>query len=100
MKDFIDFHNEVLEEIRAEEERQKETERKIKTFNTNGYILLKEYETNLLKYWEDGHGEMIVLVSEMQGFLDCLTRQNLIEEKHYMYLVDNFREKLKIIKRQ
>lgn len=99
MRSFEEFANEVLEEIRTEEKFEEEIIKEIKAFNTNGYNLLKEYENSLLEYWKDGHGEMLVLISEMQGFLDCLTKQNLIEEKHYIYLIDNFKEKLTIIRK-
>lgn len=95
MKSFEEFANEILEEIKAEENFEKEVEEEMKAFNLNGYWLFKEYEHSLLKYWKDGHGEMLVLVSEMQGFLDCLIIQNLIEKKNYMYLVENFKEKLR-----
>lgn len=70
----------------------------MKAFNANGFQLMDEYRKSLLNYWKEGHGEMIVLISEMQGFLDCLTKQNLIEKKHYAYLIDDFRDKLKLIK--
>ena len=95
MKSFEEFANEILEEIRAEEKFEKEIEEEMKAFNINGYNLFKAYQNNLVRYWKDGHGEKLVLVAEMQGFLDCLMMQNLIEEKHYMYLVKNFKEKLR-----
>ena len=45
----------------------------------NGYELVEEYKHSLLAYWEGGHGEMLVLISELQGFLDCLIRLGLSE---------------------
>ena len=51
----------------------------------NGYELVEEYKHSLLVYWEGGHGEMLVLISELQGFLDCLIRLGLIKEDDYMY---------------
>lgn len=60
-----------------------------------GYRLVAEYEKSLLDYWEDGHGEMIVLISEMQGFLDCLLKLKLVNDADYMEIIDCFREKLK-----
>jgi len=84
--------NDILDEIKFEEK----VEEEMKAFNIVGYNLFNEYRNNLLEYWKDGHGEMLVLISEMQGFLDCLTRQNLIKEENYMYLIDCFREKLKM----
>ena len=60
-----------------------------------GYKLVAEYEKSLLDYWEDGHGEMIVLISEMQGFLDCLLKQRLINAEDYMEIIDRLRENLK-----
>ena len=63
-----------------------------------GYRLVAEYEKSLLDYWEDGHGDMIVLISEMQGFLDCLIKQRLINEADYMETIDSFRKKLKKIR--
>ena len=86
--------NEILDEIRFEEKIEEE----MKAFNTTGYNLFNKYRENLLEYWKDGHGEMLVLIYEMQGFLDCLTMQNLIQKENYMYLVDCFREKLKMIR--
>lgn len=95
MKSFEEFANEILEEIRAEEKFEEEIEKEMKTFNVDGYDLFKSYQINLVRYWKDGHGEKFILIAEMQGFLDCLMMQNLIEEKHYMYLVENFKEKLR-----
>lgn len=65
-----------------------------------GYRLVAEYEKSLLDYWEDGHGEMVVLISEMQGFLDCLLMQKLIIEEDYMKTIDCFRNKLKKIRKK
>ena len=65
-----------------------------------GYQLVAEYESSLLEYWADGHGDMLVLISEMQGFLDCLTLQKLINENDYMDIIDKFREKLKRIRKK
>ena len=64
----------------------------------NGYELVEEYKHSLLSYWEDGHGEMLVLISELQGFLDCLIRLGLIKEDDYMYIVDGFREEAKKVR--
>lgn len=89
---FEELVAEIMGEIRLEEKEEEE----MKAFNITGYNLFNEYRNNLLEYWEDGHGEMLVLISEMQGFLDCLTMQNLIQEEKYMYLIDCFREKLKM----
>lgn len=65
-----------------------------------GYKLLAEYEESLLNYWEDEHGEIIVLISEMQGFLDCLLKLKLINNENYMEIIDKFKEKLKISARK
>ena len=64
----------------------------------NGYELVEEYERSLLAYWEDGHGEMLVLISELQGFLDCLIRLGLVKKDDYMYIVDGFREEAKKVR--
>lgn len=82
----------------AEAEFAQTVEKEMKEFNINGYNLFKEYENNLLEYWENGHGNINVLISEMMGFLSCLRMQKLIEESKYMYLADCFIEKLKKIK--
>ena len=91
---FEELVNDILNEIKMEEKIEEE----MKAFNINGYNLFNEYRNNLLEYWKDGHGEMLVLISEMQGFLDCLTMQNLIQKENYMYLIDCFSEKLKMIR--
>lgn len=62
--------------------------------------LIKEYEESLLKYWADGHGDMLVLVSEMQGFLDCLMMQGLIKEDSYSYIIDCFQKSLRAIRKE
>lgn len=64
-----------------------------------GYKFLNEYEESLLDYWKDGYGEMVVLISELQGFLDCLIAQKMIPKEDYMYVIDCFREKLKKIRK-
>ena len=64
----------------------------------NGYELVEEYKHSLLAYWEGGHGEILVLISELQGFLDCLIRLGLIKEDDYMYIVDGFREEAKKVR--
>lgn len=56
-----------------------------------GHELIKEYEQSLLDYWEDGHGDIRILVAELQGFLDCLLRLSLIKEDIYMYVVECFK---------
>lgn len=65
---------------------------------STGYKLVEEYKASLLDYLEDGHGEMLVLVSELQGFLDCLIRLALIKEEDYMYIIDCFRAEAKAIR--
>lgn len=65
---------------------------------SNGYELVEEYKRSLLAYWEDGHGDILVLTSELQGFLDCLIRLELIKEEDYMYIIDCFREEAKNIR--
>lgn len=65
---------------------------------TNGYELVNEYKENLLAYWGNGHGEILVLVSELQGFLDCLIKLELIKVDDYMYIIDCFREEAKKIR--
>jgi hypothetical protein len=65
----------------------------------DGYKLIEEYKESLLTYWENGHGEILVLISELQGFLDCLTRLELIKQDDYMYIVDCFRKEAKKIRK-
>lgn len=65
----------------------------------SGYELVEEYKQSLLTYWGNGHGEMLVLISELQGFLGCLTRLELIKEEDYMYIIDCFREEAKKIRK-
>lgn len=62
---------------------------------TDGYKLVKEYKESLLDYWEDGHGDIYILVAELQGFLDCLLRLSLIKETDYMYIIDCFKAEAK-----
>lgn len=76
-----------------------ELKRRIDQNNSVNCELVEKYEKNLLKYWEDGHGDMIVLISEMQGFLDCLMMQKIIKEDYYSEIIDSFREKLKAIRK-
>ena len=64
----------------------------------NGYELVEEYKRSLLAYWEDGHGEILVLISELQGFLDCLIRLEFIKEEDYMYIIDCFRNEAKKVR--
>lgn len=68
--------------------------------NTGGCQLIKEYTESLLEYWKDGHGDMLVLMSELQGFLDCLLMLKLLNEEDYMLIVDNFRDALKAIRKR
>lgn len=84
----------ILNKIKFEEKIEEE----MKSFNIKGYNLFNEYRKSILEYWEDGHGEMLVLISEMHGFLDCLIAQNLIQKENHMYLIDCFRDKLKTIR--
>ena len=65
----------------------------------DGYKLVEEYKASLIAYWEDGHGDMLVLISEMQGFLDCLIRLELIRKDDYSYIIDCFREEAKKIRK-
>lgn len=67
--------------------------------NANGYKLVEEYKASLLYYWEDGHGDILVLVSELQGFLDCLVRLKLVKEDDYMYIIDCFKKEAKKIRK-
>ena len=64
----------------------------------NGYELIEEYKRSLLAYWGDGHGDILVLISELQGFLDCLIRLELVKKDDYMYAIDSFREEAKKIR--
>lgn len=65
---------------------------------SSGYELVEEYKRSLLAYWKDGHGEILVLISELQGFLDCLIRLKLVRESDYMYIIDCFQEEAKKIR--
>ena len=89
-QEFLDMFNEILEEIKFDEQMDEE----MKAFNPIGYSLFQEYEDSLIAYWKDGHGEMLMLVSEMHGFLDCLVRQKLVNKENHMYLIDRFRNRL------
>ena len=66
----------------------------------DGYKLVEEYKESLLNYWGDGHGDMLVLISELQGFVDCLIRQELIKEEDYNCIIDCFREEAKKLRKR
>ena len=65
----------------------------------DGYKLVEEYKESLLRYWEDGHGDILILISELHGFLECLVRLNLIKQDDFMYTIDCFREEAKKIRK-
>lgn len=60
-----------------------------------GLKKLKEYEESLYNYYENGHGELMYLLAEYQGFLDCLISLGLVPKEKWALCVDEFRERLK-----
>lgn len=60
-----------------------------------GLKKLKEYEESLYNYYREGHGELMYLLAEYQGFLDCLISLGFISREVYALYIDEFREKMK-----
>lgn len=60
-----------------------------------GLKKLKEYEESLYNYYENGHGELMYLLAEHQGFLDCLISLGIMPREDWALHVDEFRDKLK-----
>lgn len=60
-----------------------------------GLKKLKEYEESLCNYYKNGHGELMYLLAEYQGFLDCLISLGFIPREEWALRVDEFREKIK-----
>lgn len=60
-----------------------------------GLKKLKEYEESLYNYYENGHGELMYLLAEYQGFLDCLISLGFMSREVYALYIDEFREKMK-----
>ena len=44
---------------------------------------------------ENGHGELMYLLAEYQGFLDCLISLGFMSREVYALYIDEFREKMK-----
>jgi transcriptional regulator with XRE-family HTH domain len=58
-----------------------------------------EYKNSLIEYYRDGHANMEHLMSEYEGFLDCLMALNLLEETWFIFCIDEFRNELKASRR-
>lgn len=86
--DFMNFHNEILEEIKAEE----------KQMQVKGLKRLQEFEKSLLDYYADGHGNETFIKGQVSGFVECLQALGMIEIENYMLLIEAFAEEFKKIK--
>lgn len=87
--DFLSFHNEILEEIKAEENQAQ----------VEGIKKLEEFENSLLNYYAEGHGDETFIKGQVNGFVECLVAVGMVKAENYMVLIETFAEEFKKLKK-
>ena len=87
--DFMSFHNEILAEIKAEENQ----------VQAEGIKKLEEFEKSLLNYYANGHGDEVFIKGQVNGFIECLVAVGMVKTENYMLLVEAFGEEFKKLKK-